>query len=101
MRNGAGHDRETCAVFGIGGLTMRLSREEPYMNDLSLRSWRAVRAIFVVATILMWSSGVSAQLKVLISGGFSGPYDKLLPEFECTTGIRVATGSGSSQGTGP
>ena len=41
------------------------------------------------------------QLKVLISGGFSGPYEKLLPEFERTTGIEVATGSGSSQGAGP
>src|SRR2546423_60672 len=29
----------------------------------------------------------SAQLKVMISGGFSGPYEKLLPEFERTTGI--------------
>jgi len=42
-----------------------------------------------------------AQLKVLISGGFTGPYEKLLPEFERTTNIKVTTGSGSSQGTGP
>jgi molybdate transport system substrate-binding protein len=42
-----------------------------------------------------------AQLKVLISGGFSGPYEKLLPAFERMTGIKVTTGSGSSQGTGP
>jgi molybdate transport system substrate-binding protein len=41
------------------------------------------------------------QLKVLISGGFSGPYERLLPELERTTGIQVTTGSGSSQGTGP
>lgn len=41
------------------------------------------------------------QLKVLISGGFCGPYEKLLPEFERTTGIKVTTGSGSSQGKGP
>lgn len=41
------------------------------------------------------------MLKVLISGGFSGPYEKLVPEFERTTGIKVTTGSGSSQGTGP
>lgn len=41
------------------------------------------------------------MLKVLISGGLSGPYEKLLPEFEQTTGIEVMTGSGSSQGTGP
>jgi len=40
-------------------------------------------------------------LNVIISGGFSGPYEKLLPQFERATGIRVATGSGSSQGCGP
>jgi molybdate transport system substrate-binding protein len=40
-------------------------------------------------------------LKVIISGGFSGPYERLLPEFERATGIKVTTGSGASQGTGP
>ncbi len=43
----------------------------------------------------------SAQLKVLMSGGFAGAYDQLLPEFERTSGIKVATGSGASQGIGP
>jgi molybdate transport system substrate-binding protein len=43
----------------------------------------------------------AAQLKVLISGGFSGPYEQLLPEFERTMRIKVTTLSGSSQGTGP
>jgi len=42
-----------------------------------------------------------AQLHVLISGGFSGPYERLLPEFTRTSGIKVATGSGASQGSGP
>jgi len=42
-----------------------------------------------------------AQLNVLISGGFSGAYEQLLPEFERTSGIKVKTGSGASQGTGP
>jgi molybdate transport system substrate-binding protein len=41
------------------------------------------------------------ELKVIISGGFSGPYEGLVPQFERTTGIKVATGSGSSQGKGP
>jgi molybdate transport system substrate-binding protein len=41
------------------------------------------------------------SLKVLISGGFSGAYEKLVPEFERTTGVKVTTGSGSSQGSGP
>jgi len=43
----------------------------------------------------------SAQLKVIISGGFSGAYERLVPEFERETGIKVTTGSGSSQGKGP
>jgi len=42
-----------------------------------------------------------AQLHVLISGGFSGAYEKLLPEFERTSGFKVTTGSGASQGAGP
>ena len=42
-----------------------------------------------------------AQIKVLMSGGFSGAYEKLLPQFERTTGVKVMTGSGASQGTGP
>jgi molybdate transport system substrate-binding protein len=42
-----------------------------------------------------------AQLNVLISGGFSGAYERLLPEFKRTSGLNVTTGSGASQGTGP
>ena len=71
------------------------------MNALSSRRWSALDTIVVVATLLMWPLAASAQLKVMISGGFSGPYEKLLPEFERTTGIKVTTGSGSSQGKGP
>jgi molybdate transport system substrate-binding protein len=40
-------------------------------------------------------------LNVLISGGFSGAYEQLLPQFKRTSGIAVTTGSGASQGTGP
>jgi molybdate transport system substrate-binding protein len=40
-------------------------------------------------------------LNVLISGGFGGAYEQLLPEFERTSGVKVTTGSGASQGTGP
>jgi molybdate transport system substrate-binding protein len=70
------------------------------MNALSSRRWSAINAT-VAAALLMVPLAASAQVKVLISGGFSGPYDQLLPEFERTTGIKVTTGSGSSQGTGP
>jgi molybdate transport system substrate-binding protein len=42
-----------------------------------------------------------AQINVLISGGFGGAYEQLLPAFEQASSIKVATGSGASQGTGP
>ena len=42
----------------------------------------------------------SAQLNVLISGGFAGAYEQLLPEFERMSGVKVTTRSGASQGTG-
>jgi len=40
-------------------------------------------------------------VNVLISGGFSSAYEQLLPEFERTSGIKVTTTSGASQGAGP
>ncbi|MEJ0076763.1 MAG: substrate-binding domain-containing protein [Alphaproteobacteria bacterium] len=58
-------------------------------------------AIAISATLLAWPHPATAQLKVLMSGGFSGAYEQLLPEFERTSGIKVTTGSGASQGTGP
>lgn len=42
-----------------------------------------------------------AQLEVMISGGFSGPYNAMLPEFQKQTGITVVSKSGASQGSGP
>jgi len=43
----------------------------------------------------------AAALRVLISGGFTGAYEALLPEFERASGIAVTTGSRASQGSGP
>lgn len=56
---------------------------------------------FAIVGALLMPVAASAQVKVIISGGFSGPYEKLLPEFQKTSGIKVETGSGASQGTGP
>ena len=57
---------------------------------------------FVIFAMLLFGPvAASAQLNVLMSGGFSGAYEQLLPEFERTSGIKVTTGSGASQGTGP
>jgi molybdate transport system substrate-binding protein len=47
------------------------------------------------------SAAARAELDVMISGGFSLAYRELLPAFERSTGIPVATASAASQGTGP
>jgi molybdate transport system substrate-binding protein len=44
---------------------------------------------------------LTPNLTVIISGGFSLAYHKVLPQFERSTGIAVTTLSGASQGTGP
>jgi molybdate transport system substrate-binding protein len=71
------------------------------VNTFSRMANATKTVFFLLATLVIWPVSASAQLKVLISGGFSGAYEKLLPEFESTSGIKVTTGSGSSQGTGP
>lgn len=43
----------------------------------------------------------NAQVKVIISGGFSAAYREILPAFERQTGIAVTTTSGGSVGSGP
>lgn len=40
-------------------------------------------------------------MRVIISGGFAAVYREVLPEFERSTGIKVETGSGASEGIGP
>jgi molybdate transport system substrate-binding protein len=66
--------------------------EEPIMKTFSF---------LIFATLPLWPVAAAAQLNVLISGGFSSAYEQLLPEFERTSGIKVTTGSGASQGAGP
>src|SRR5262249_18390200 len=43
----------------------------------------------IFAQLLLWPVAAEAQLNVLISGGFSGAYERLLPEFERASGIKV------------
>jgi molybdate transport system substrate-binding protein len=72
------------------------------MSTFSSRTASAAKRIVVVlATLSIWPVAASAQLKVIISGGFAGAYEQLLPDFERASGMKVATGSGSSQGAGP
>jgi molybdate transport system substrate-binding protein len=70
---------------------------------LKLRSptLRSIALLPLLAAAFLATPGTcSAQLKVVISGGFSSAYRQLLPEFERETGVNVATASGASQGSG-
>jgi molybdate transport system substrate-binding protein len=71
------------------------------MNTFSSSAPGTIKTIVAGIATLLWPTAASAQLQVLISGGFSGAYEQLLPEFERETDIKVTTGSGSSQGAGP
>lgn len=68
-----------------------------------LKSGSRIRAVALLAlvTVLACPGVATAQLRVIISGGFSAAYKELLPEFERTTGVSVVTASGSSTGDGP
>ena len=59
------------------------------------------RVALAIAAVLALPTSSFAQVKVIISGGFSAAYREVLPEFERTTGITVTTASGASQGNGP
>jgi molybdate transport system substrate-binding protein len=57
--------------------------------------------IFTLTMVLALPAASPAQIRVLMSGGFSAAYQELLPQFENITGISVTTARGASQGDGP
>jgi molybdate transport system substrate-binding protein len=59
------------------------------------------RFIFAIAVILTFPAVTVAQVRVLMSGGFSAAYQELLPQFEKSTGITITTERGASQGDAP
>jgi molybdate transport system substrate-binding protein len=71
------------------------------MDMMFRRPYTFVRAALTVAIVVGLSTVASAQVKVIISGGFSAAYKELLPQFERTSGVTVTTTSGGSIGSGP
>ncbi len=59
------------------------------------------RLILAVAVAFALPIELPAQVRVLMSGGFSAAYQEMLPQFEKSTGITVTTARGASQGDGP
>jgi molybdate transport system substrate-binding protein len=68
---------------------------------MNSRSRASTRVAFAIAAVLALPTASFAQLKVIVSGGFSAAYREVLPEFERTTGITVTTTSGGSFGNDP
>lgn len=58
-------------------------------------------AVLVSLMALLTPASVFAELAVLHSGGFAGPYRELLPTFEKASGQTVTSTLGASQGNGP
>src|SRR3954466_3243783 len=72
------------------------------MISFSSPTATAVRGTLIMVAMMLNSPTVAlAELNVLMSGGFGGAYEKLLPECERTSGVKVTTRSGASQGSGP
>jgi molybdate transport system substrate-binding protein len=59
------------------------------------------RALLAAAILALSGSSLAAEVRVMISGGFSAAYRALAPEFERSTGHTLQTASGPSMGNTP
>jgi len=69
------------------------------MKPGSLARWSST--LTSVATLLITSAALAADVHVMISAGFYGAYAELVPAFERTSGHRVVTTRGPSMGDSP
>src|SRR6476619_3764439 len=60
-----------------------------------------ISAVFVVVAAVAFPGASFAQVKVILSNGFGAAYREALPAFEKSSGIKVTTATGASQGDGP
>ena len=63
---------------------------------------KATKAACLIVSLLFFHAHArAAEVKVMISGGFSAAYNQLVPEFERVTGNKVTTAYGPSMGATP
>src|SRR3954468_16267865 len=62
---------------------------------------RLIPTLFALVTVVAFPGAAFAQVKVILSNGFGAAYREALPNFEKTSGIKVTTATGASQGNGP
>jgi molybdate transport system substrate-binding protein len=73
----------------------------PKINGGEMRT-KTLRLLLVLIGVLFFFPQVSAaEIKVMISGGFSAAYRQLIPDFERATGNKVETAFGPSMGATP
>src|SRR5262245_23785436 len=85
-------------LFALGSLRRSNVRENALFTRLNTG---LSTAVFVVLAAIAFPGASYAQVKVILSGGFTAAYREVLPEFEKTSGIKITTTNGASQGTGP
>lgn len=56
---------------------------------------------FAAVAAVSFPAASFAEVKVILSNGFGAAYREALPEFEKSSGIKVTTATGASQGNGP
>jgi molybdate transport system substrate-binding protein len=62
---------------------------------------RLIPTLFALVTVVAFPGASFAQVKVILSNGFGAAYREALPAFEKSSGIKVTTATGASQGSGP
>src|SRR5215813_8662186 len=62
--------------------------------------FRAI-VIGLAALLFATASATATEIKVMLSGGFSGAYADLIPEFERKSGHKIMTVRGASMGDTP
>ena len=69
------------------------------MKRLFLKSRTATRVLAIL--VLLAGSASGGEIRVMTSGGFTAPYNELIPEYERATQDQVLTAYGASMGGAP
>src|SRR5438445_12919693 len=84
---------------------IRTAKLNTSLGDIASRSRRSIlltaKAVLVACVLASCCAAWSAEVRVMISGGFSAAYRTLAPQFERGTGHTLATASGPSMGNTP
>jgi molybdate transport system substrate-binding protein len=89
------HDRAGTPRCPSAGNASRNSASHPW------RQGAAWGVLPVLALIILARQAAAAEIHVMISGGFSAPFEALVPRFERQTGDTVVAAHGPSMGTTP